>query len=406
VTSPKKPSTILAAARTENDPAYGSVAPAIWPSDTFRWASPDQKPAFDYSRSVSPNRAMLAGMLAELEGAACGVVTNSGQAAALLALIRLPVGARIVAPHDCYGGTYRLLEAFERQGKIRCAFVDQGNDEAFDAALADGLDLLWIETPSNPLLRITDIAKRAGQAKALDALVLADNTLLSPCRQRPLDLGCDLVLHSTTKILNGHSDLFGGTLLAREPALAEELEWWSNAAGLNGSVTDCAQIVRGLRTLPLRIDRQEASATRIARWLEARDEVRAVHYPGLASSRDFADAGWQQSGPGFVLSFELRGSKPASDRFLQGLELIVLASSLGGFSTLICAPSTMTHRGMSPEAQLNAGISPDLLRLSVGLEDCDDLIADLELGFDALRDQCDAAPSSASDCSNPHFGIP
>jgi cystathionine gamma-synthase len=384
MTKSKKPSTIVAAAHPDLDPAFGSVGPAIWPSDTFRWPNPDDKPQFDYSRTVNPNRAMLARTLSDLEGAAGGVVTNSGQSAALLALLRLPVGAHAVAPHDCYGGTYRLLEALQKQGKIRCTFVDQGDDAAFDAALNEDVALLWIETPSNPLMRITDIRKRAAAAKQRGALVLADNTLLSPCRQRPLDLGCDLVLHSTTKILNGHSDLFGGALLASDAALVEELEWWSNAAGLNGSAFDASQIARGLRTLPLRIDRQEANAIRIAEWLSGRSEVQAVHFPGLKSFSGHEIAAAQQSGPGFMLSFQLSGGKPAADRFVGALELITLASSLGGFSTLICTPSTMTHRGMPPEAQREAGIDPDLLRVSVGLEDSDDLIADLERGFAAL----------------------
>lgn len=378
-----KPATIVAGAHPDLDPAYGSVGPAIWTSDTFRWPSPDDKPSFDYSRTVNPNRAMLARALADLEGAAGGVVTNSGQSAALLALLRLPLGARVVAPHDCYGGTYRLLEALEKQGKIRCTFVDQTDDEAFAAGLGDNVALLWIETPSNPLLRITDIRKRAAAAKERGALTLADNTLLSPCRQRPLDLGCDLVLHSTTKILNGHSDLFGGALLAGNPALVEELEWWSNAAGLNGSAFDASQILRGLRTLPLRIDRQEANAIQIAEWLSKCSEVQAVHFPGLKSSNGHEIAAAQQSGPGFMLSFQLRGGKAAADRFVGALELITLASSLGGFSTLICTPSTMTHRGMPPEAQREAGIAPDLLRLSVGLEDSGDLIADLARGLSA-----------------------
>jgi cystathionine gamma-synthase len=381
---PKKPATIVAAAHPDLDPAYGSVGPAIWTSDTFRWETPDEKPAFDYSRTVNPNRAMLVRTLAELEGAAGGVVTNSGQSAALIALLRLPVGARVVAPHDCYGGTYRLLEALARQEKIRCTFVDQANDAAFAASLHDDVALLWIETPSNPLMRITDIRKRTAEAKHRGALTLADNTLLSPCRQRPLDLGCDLVLHSTTKVLNGHSDLFGGALLAKDPALVEELEWWSNAAGVNGSAFDASQIVRGLRTLPLRVERQEASAIAIADWLCARPEIKAVHFPGLERSDGHQIAAVQQSGPGFMLSFELRGGKEAADRFVGAIELITLASSLGGFSTLICTPSTMTHRGMPAEVQREAGIAPDLLRLSVGLEDVADLIADLERGLSAL----------------------
>lgn len=382
---PKNASTIVAAANTDLDPAYGGIIPPIWTTDTFRWPSPDEKPQFDYARTVNPNRSALAQMLAELEGAAGCVVTNSGQAASLLSLLRLPAGARVVAPHDCYGGTFRLLEAFERQGKIRCTFVDQTDDAAFEAAIGDELALLWIETPSNPLLRITDIRKRAAAAKGRGAMTLADNTVLSPCRQQPLELGCDLVIHSTTKVLNGHADLFGGAVLASCAELVEELEWWSNAAGLNGSAYDASQILRGLRTLPLRVERQEANAVRIAEWLSGREEVRAVYYPGLINSRGHEIAAVQQSGPGSLLSLELRGGKRAADRFLSALELITLAPSLGGFSTLICIPSTMTHRSMPPQRQKEAGITSDLLRLSVGLENSADLIADLELGFAILR---------------------
>ena len=384
MSEPKKPATIVAAAHPDLDPAYGSVGPAIWTSDTFRWDSPDDKPAFDYSRTVNPNRATLVRTLAELEGASGGVVTNSGQSAALLALLRLPVGARVVAPHDCYGGTFRLLRGLEDQGKLRCTFVDQTDDCAFESETADDFALLWIETPSNPLLRVTDIKKRAAAAKKRGALTIADNTVLSPCRQKPLDLGCDLVLHSTTKVLNGHADLFGGALLANDPALVEELDWWSNAAGLNGSAYDSSQIVRGLRTLPIRVDRQEQSAIAIAEWLAARPEVREVYYPGLRSSPDYEIAAAQQSGPGFLLSFELQGGKAATDKFVRALQLITLASSLGGFSTLVCTPASMTHRGMPPEAQAEAGITPELLRLSVGLEDPEDLRADLERGFASL----------------------
>jgi cystathionine gamma-synthase len=384
MSDPKKPATIVAGAHPELDPAYGSVGPAIWTTDTFRWESPDDKPAFDYSRTVNPNRAMLVRTLAELEGAAGGVVTNSGQSAALLALLHLPADARVVAPHDCYGGTFRLLRGLEDKGKLRCTFVDQTDDEAFIAAIADDFALLWIETPSNPLLRVVDIRKRAEAAKGRGALVLADNTVLSPCRQRPLELGCDMVLHSTTKVLNGHADLFGGALLTGDAALVEELEWWSNAAGLNGSAYDSSQIVRGLRTLPLRVDRQEASAIVIAEWLVEHPQVRAVYYPGLSNSPDYEIAAAQQSGPGSLLSFELHGGKAATETFVQELRLITLASSLGGFSTLVCTPASMTHRGMPPEAQAEAGIKPELLRLSVGLEDSEDLLADLKRGFAAL----------------------
>jgi cystathionine gamma-synthase len=205
--------------------------------------------------------------------------------------------------------------------------------------------------------------------------------LPTPLRQRPLDLGCDLVMHSTTKALNGHGDLFGGALLAKDPDLVERLAWWANAAGLSGSAHDSWQILRGLRTLPLRVDRQEASARAIADWLCGHDQVLAVNYPGLESHPEHALCARQQSGPGFMISFRVAGGAAATSAFLRRLELVTLASSLGGHATLICKPSTMTHRGMPDAAQREAGIDPDLLRLSVGLEHPDDLIADLSAAF-------------------------
>jgi cystathionine gamma-synthase len=381
VTKPRHPATIVASAGVGADPGRASLVPPVYVSDTFRWADADTKPDYDYSRTVNPNRDLLIEALAALEGAAGGVVTNSGQSAALLALLLLPAGALVVAPHDCYGGTFRLIKGLEEQGKLTALFIDQADETAFAAVLARKPAMLWIETPSNPLLRLVDIADRAARARAAGALVVADNTLPTPCRQRPLALGCDLAMHSTTKALNGHADLFGGALLAADPALVERLQWWANAAGLSGSAQDSSQILRGLRTLPLRIDRQEASAIRIAAWLQGRAGVRALHYPGLDSHPDKALAERQQSGPGFMLAFRLDGGDAATAAFLSGLALITLASSLGGFATLICKPATMTHRGMPPEAQAAAGIHGDLLRLSVGLEEAEDLIADLDRGF-------------------------
>jgi cystathionine gamma-synthase len=380
MTKPRSPATILASAGVASDPGRRAIVPPVQVSDTFQWSDAGTKPDYDYSRTVNPNRDLLAAALAELEGAAGGAVTNSGQSAALLATLLLPAGATVVAPHDCYGGTWRLLTGLADQGKLEAIFVDQRDDTAFAAALARKPALVWLETPSNPLLRLVDIAKRAAEAKAAGAMVLADNTLPTPLRQRPLALGCDLVLHSTTKALNGHADLFGGALLAADPALVEQLCWWANAAGLNGSATDASQILRGLRTLPLRVARQEATARAIAAWLAAQPGVREVHYPGFDSHPDKALADRQQSGPGFMIAFRVAGDSAA---FLKSLGLITLASSLGGFATLICVPATMTHRGMPPEAQAAAGIHPDLLRLSVGLEEPADLIADLARGFAA-----------------------
>ena len=375
--------TILAGARPDTHSAPGGIAPPLWASDTFRWPTAEDKPRYDYGRTVNPNRDMLCDLLAELEGAAGGAITGSGQSAALLALLLVPGSAHVVAPHDCYGGTWRLIRGLEEQGRLSASFVDMADAAALDAALARQPALVWIETPSNPLLRVTDIASIAARARGAGALTIADNTLLTPLRQRPLALGCDLVLHSTTKAINGHGDLFGGALLAKAPDLVERLQWWANAAGLHAGARDAWETLRGARTLALRLERQEANALAIAAWLAARDDVQVVHYPGLAAHPDHALAARQQSGPGFVLSFRLDGGNEAASRFLAGLGLISLASSLGGYSTLICKPASMTHRGMSAEAQAEAGITPDLLRLSIGIEEAADLIADLERGFAA-----------------------
>jgi len=377
----RKAATVVATAGVTSDPAYRSVSPPLWSSDTFEWPDPDTKPDYDYSRTVNPNRDMLARALADLEGAAGGVVTASGQAACLLPLLLLAPDALVVAPHDCYGGTYRLIKGLADQGKLRATFVDQTDLAAVERALEDRPAQVWIETPSNPLLRITDIAAVAQRAKAAGATVIADNTLPTPCRQRPLALGCDLVFHSTTKAINGHGDLFGGALLVADPGQVETLQWWCNAAGLASSAHDAWQVLRGLRTLPVRLDRQEATATTIAKWLETQPKVETIHYPGLTSHPDHALANRQMDGPGFMIAFQVHGSAAA---FAAKLETITLASSLGGFSTLICQPSTMTHRGMPPEAQAEAGIAHELLRMSVGLEEAEDLIVDLERGFAAI----------------------
>ena len=391
----RDPATVVASAGVRVD-AQRSVTPPLWMSDTYGWADCETKPDYDYARTASPNRDLLAEALAELEGAAGGVVTGSGQAAAMLALLLVPGGATVVAPHDCYGGTFRLIQGLADKGKLEALYVDQRDDEAFAAAMARRPFLVWLETPSNPLLRIVDIARRAGEAKAAGALVAVDNTLPTPCRQRPLALGCDIVVHSTTKALNGHSDLIGGALLAATPELVEQAAWWANAAGLTGPAFDAWQTLRGLRTLPLRIDRQEATAIAVADWLASHPKVEEVIFPGLASHPDHALAARQQGGPGFMLSFRVKGGATAAKAFSQRLQLISLAASLGSYATLICLPSTMTHRGMPPEAQAKAGIGGDLLRLSVGLEAPEDLIADLELGFadvEIFTGQCADADS-------------
>lgn len=373
----RDPFSIAGSGESANVTVEGDVAPPLHVSDTYVWTSPDEKPRFDYSRTVNPNRQYLLNALCELEGAVGGAITSSGQSAALLALLILPPKARVIAPHDCYGGTWRLLDAWTAHSGGTVSFVDQRNGIQFQEALMLGVDLLWLETPSNPLMRLVDIKSRAAAAKRLGAIVLADNTVATPCTQKPIALGADLVLHSTTKALNGHHDLFGGALLACRADLAERIEWWCNAAGLAASAFDAWQTLRGLRTLPLRVARQQQSAAEIAAFLVSFPGVRQVHYPGLPSHPDHELGRDQCSGPGFMLSFEIEGGEERMKRFLKELSLVKLASSLGGFSTLICVPSTMTHRGMPAEAQLAAGISPDLLRLSIGLEEPQAIIDDL-----------------------------
>jgi cystathionine gamma-synthase len=381
---PRSPSTIVVNAGVRADPWLRGAVPPICVSDTYGWTDAETKPAYDYSRSANPNRDMLSDALAELEGAIGGVITGAGQAASLLTLLLVPASGLIVAPHDCYGGTYRLIKGLHDQGKLEALFIDEKDDKAFAAAIAQGPAMVWLESPSNPLLRLVDIAERAAGAKAAGAIVVADNTLPTPCRQQPLGLGCDLVVHSTSKALNGHSDLIGGAVLAKDATVLEQLQWWANAAGLTGPAFDAWQTLRGLRTLPLRIDRAEASAQTVAEWLRSHPAVDEVYYPGLSSHPDFELAQRQQRGPGFMLSFRLKGGEQAAGAFLGGLKMITIAASLGSFTTLICRPATMTHAGMPAEAREEARITPDLIRLSIGLEAPEDVIGDLELGFACL----------------------
>ncbi|MCG8443385.1 MAG: PLP-dependent transferase, partial [Caulobacterales bacterium] len=363
----RHPETLVASAGVGQDSAFNAVTPPIHVSTTYVWPDPATKPDCDYGRGANPTRLTLQAALAELEGAAGGVVTSTGMAAIDLASCLVPAGARVMAPHDCYGGTHRLFTARHRRGDLVVDFVDQTDEAAFAEALARRPALVWLETPSNPLMRIVDIRARAQAARTAGAITACDNTFLSPARQKPLELGCDLVAHSTTKFINGHTDVLGGALLAKSADHAEELAWWANCIGVTGSAFDSYLTLRGMRTLFARLDRQEASAAAIAQALRGEPGVEAVYYPGLADHPGHAIAARQQSGFGSILSFRLRQGRTAS-RFLQGLSLISAAASLGGFETLACRPDTMTHGGMEPAARLAAGVDDRLIRLSIGLE--------------------------------------
>lgn len=368
--------TILASAGIDEDAAQGAVIPPLYLSTNYSFDGFGGKRAFDYSRSGNPTRAQLGEALAKLERGAGAIVTSSGMSAVDLVLSPLPAGALVVAPHDAYGGTWRLLDARARKGQIEVIYVDQNDADALGAALAKKPALVFIETPSNPLMRVVDIAAIAKQAKAVGAKVAVDNTFLSPLLQKPLTLGADVVVHSTTKYLNGHSDVIGGALVAADAEAFEAYKWWANCTGVTGAAFDSWLTLRGLRTLAVRLERQQKTAGRVAAFLAGRKNVARVYYPGLESHPTHATAARQQAGFGAMLSFELQGKNPRA--VIEAFDTFTLAESLGGMESLIAHPASMTHAGMAPEARAAAGITDALFRLSIGLEHEDDLIADLE----------------------------
>ena len=355
----------------------GCVIPPLHLSSTFAFSAFGEKRAYDYTRSGNPTRDLLAAALAELEQGAGAVVTATGMAAVMLTGYLVPAGARIVAPHDCYGGTYRLFEAWRRRGERDVEFVDFGDEAAVRTALARPTALLWIETPSNPLLRITDIAAFAALGRASGALIVVDNTFLSPAWQQPLTLGADLVVHSTTKYLNGHSDVVGGAVVARDKALHEQLVWWANCLGVTGAPFDSYLTLRGLRTLHARLEHHARNAHQLAHWLDGQEHVRRVWYPGLASHPGHALAARQQRGFGAVITLELEGGQEAVRAFVSDLGCFSLAESLGGVESLVAHPATMTHAAMDPAARARAGLTDGLIRLSIGIEALEDLREDL-----------------------------
>ncbi len=376
-------STIAARAGIEAKTQHGDITPPLHLSSNFSFADFDKPREYDYSRSGNPTRTLLAETLAELENGAGAVVTSSGMAAITLALQLLKPQDLLIAPHDCYGGTYRLFTSLSEKGAFKVKFVDQANTKALNLAIAEKPALIWIETPSNPLLRVVCIRSIVKKAKAANALTLVDNTFLSPALQQPLNLGADLVLHSTTKYINGHSDVVGGAVIAKTTKLAEELAWWANCLGLTGSPFDSFLTLRGLRTLKPRLRQHQENTAALVDLLVKHPAVTKVHYPGLKSDPGHQIAASQQSGFGAMVSFELAGNTDNIKRLLKNLTLFSLAESLGGVESLIAHPATMTHAAMTPEARNIAGISSQLLRLSVGIEDADDLLADFAKALDS-----------------------
>jgi cystathionine gamma-synthase len=371
--------TLAVRAGIDRDTAFGAVTPPLVLSSNFSFDGFDRKRAYDYTRSGNPTRDLLGDALAALEGGAGGVVTSTGMSAIALVLHALvPQGGRLVVPHDAYGGSWRLFNALASKGAFDLVTVDLTCPQARDAALAGGASVVWIETPSNPLLRITDLDATIAAAHAAGALAVVDNTFLSPALQQPIAFGADAVVHSTTKYINGHSDVVGGAVIARDAALHERLTWWANALGLTGAPFDSFLTLRGLRTLDARLRVHQENTLAIVDRLAADPAVRALHYPGLATHPGHATAARQQSGFGAMLSVELDGGVDAVRAFVDGLRCFTLAESLGGVESLVAHPATMTLAAMSPDARRAAGIGDGLLRLSVGIEHVDDLLDDID----------------------------
>jgi cystathionine gamma-synthase len=374
-------STRAVRAGIDRDSAFGAVTPPLVLSSNFSFAGFNDKRRYDYTRSGNPTRDLLGEALADLEGGAGGVVTATVMAAITLVLnALLEPGDRLVVPHDGYGGSWRLFNALAEKGAFELVTVDLTDPRALAEALREPPKLVWIETPSNPLLRITDLRFVIDAAHKAGALAVVDNTFLSPALQNPIAFGADVVVHSTTKYINGHSDVVGGAVVAKDAALHERLTWWANALGITGSPFDSFLTLRGLRTLDARVRVHQENAGTLAHWLSGKLGVGKVHYPGLAWHPGHAVASRQQHGFGAMLSIEL-DDESSVRAFVDGLECFTLAESLGGVESLIAHPATMTHAAMAPEARAAAGISEGLLRLSVGIEALHDLQADLAAGF-------------------------
>ncbi|NHH88031.1 cystathionine gamma-synthase [Pseudoalteromonas sp. MB47] len=383
--SEKNKATIAVRHGIEADKHHGAVVPPLYLSTTYSFADFDTKRQYDYGRSGNPNRDILAETLAELEGGAKGIITATGMSAVHLATQLLNSDDTLVIPHDCYGGSYRLFTSLEKRGLLKLKVLDLTKSENLQEILAIKPKLIWIETPSNPILRLTDIKAITSIAKQCGALVAADNTFLSPALQNPIEFGVDIVVHSTTKYINGHSDVVGGAVIAATQELGDELAWWANNIGITGAPFDSYLTLRGLRTLNVRLKQHQENAFAIAEYLESSPYVSQVYYPGLASHSQHELAKAQQRGFGGMVSFDIKGDINDAAAFLTSLKDFSLAESLGGVESLICHPATMTHAGMEPKARLEAGVGDTLIRISVGIEDVKDLIADLDRVFNLVK---------------------
>ena len=371
------PATIAVRSAVESDRQHGAVIPPLHLSSNFTFKGFGEKRQYDYTRSGNPTRDALAEALSSLEGGAGAVITSSGMAALTLLVQILKPGDLLVAPHDCYGGSYRLFNALAKRGQFKLKFVDQTSAAGLAEIESLRPTLILTETPSNPLLRISDISAISRIAKKTGSLLAVDNTFLSPVLQQPISLGADLVIHSTTKYLNGHSDVVGGAVVAATDELAEEMATWANCLGITGAPFDSYLTLRGVRTIHTRIRQHQENAEQIVELLQQHAGVGQVYFPGITSHPGHAVALRQQQGFGGMISFEIDGGEAAIREFLENLQFFSLAESLGGVESLVCHPASMTHAPLSAEALAEAGISQRLIRLSVGIEDAGDLCLDV-----------------------------
>ncbi|MDC9605929.1 MULTISPECIES: trans-sulfuration enzyme family protein [Xenorhabdus] len=362
----------------------GAVMPAIYATSTYAQPAPGQHTGYEYSRSGNPTRDALERAIAELENGTRGYAFGSGLAASSTILELLDKDSHIIAVDDLYGGTYRLLEKVRRRtAGLRVTYIEAGDTAALEAAIQSDTKMIWVETPTNPLLKLADLAAIAQIAKRHNIISVADNTFASPYIQRPLDLGFDIVVHSATKYLNGHSDVVAGlAVVGNNTELAEQVAFLQNSIGGILDPFSSFLVLRGIRTLALRMERHIDSAGKIAHWLEQQPQVEKVYYPGLASHPQHELAKRQMRGFGGMISIVLKGDEDYARRVIKALHLFTLAESLGGVESLIGQPFSMTHASIPLEKRLAAGITPQLIRISVGIENADDLITDLSQAFE------------------------
>jgi cystathionine gamma-synthase len=361
----------------DKDSAYNSVITPIYQTSTFRFADIGVTRGYDYTRSSNPTRKALEENIASLEGGAGAIAVATGMAAITTVLHLFRPGDHIVCTHDCYGGTDRILRLYRDQFNLQVTYANLQDVEGFQTAFQPNTKAVWIETPSNPLLNILDIKEISDIAHQHNAISIVDNTFLSPVHQRPFELGADIIVHSTTKYLNGHSDVVGGAVVAKTPDDLERLQFLCNALGQGASPFDCWLVLRGIKTLVPRMRLHEQNALEVAKFLTGHSAVRRVYYPGLPTHPNHDIACRQQNGFGGMVSFELAGDLAAVHRVLRGAKVFALAESLGGVESLIEHPLSMSHASMDADLREQAGITETLIRLSVGLENIDDLLEDL-----------------------------